>query len=220
MIRLIQHYADPFFKTTRFGRWARGGDYSVSLPVRNRRDQGVSRSESRGLPWIIYPWLYLLAFAIPNPLIFRWYLTPPLPAYFLFILIGLDRVLTGIFSARMNAGVEPAGWRVWAPLILLAAWPLGLTMTEWRLHTNHGVDRPAPDMAYIQLELYYRQVADEIAPTLTADSVAGGGRCGRVGVVLRRLESWTPSGLIRPSFEFTIRWMERCTRLIMRLRQS
>ena len=32
--------------------------------------------------WLLYPWLYLVTFAVPNPLIFRWYLTPPLPAYF------------------------------------------------------------------------------------------------------------------------------------------
>lgn len=31
--------------------------------------------------------------ALPNPLIFRCYLTPPLPAYFLFLLIGADHIL-------------------------------------------------------------------------------------------------------------------------------
>ena len=46
--------------------------------------------------WALYPWLYLVTFAIPNPLIFRWYLTPPLPAYFFFIFIGLDGLFTGL----------------------------------------------------------------------------------------------------------------------------
>ncbi|MBN1372907.1 MAG: glycosyltransferase family 39 protein [Anaerolineaceae bacterium] len=181
LIRLIQHYANPFFEYNTFRAVGTGLGLVLYPFLFGLGAIKAFRSEARSLPWIIYPWLYLLAFAIPNPLIFRWYLTPPLPAYFLFILIGLDRVLTGIFSARMKPGVEPAGWRVWAPLILLAAWPLGLTMTEWRLHTNHGVDRPAPDMAYIQLELYYRQVADEIAPTLNADSVLAAGDVGVLG---------------------------------------
>ena len=57
--------------------------------------------------WILYPWLYLVTFALPNPLIFRWYLTPPLPAYFFFIFAGLEFLL--LRFKRANPRRPPLG---------------------------------------------------------------------------------------------------------------
>jgi len=185
LIRLVQHYANPFFEYNVFGALGTGLGLVLYPFLFALGAIGAVRSEPRSLPWIIYPWLYLLAFAIPNPLIFRWYLTPPLPAYFLFILIGLDRVLSGVLSLRLKRGTALSGWRAGVVVALLAAWPLGLTMSEWRLHPDHGAARPAPDMAYIQLELLYRQVADEVAPDLDNLSVLAAGDVGVLGFYTR-----------------------------------
>ena len=102
LIRLIQHYATPFMEYDAIGVAGIGVGlilYPFLYLVGARR---AWRSEPRLLAWLIYPWLYFVAFAIPNPLLFRWYLTPPLPAYFLVILLGADQVLRGLFRKKMN----------------------------------------------------------------------------------------------------------------------
>jgi len=103
LIRLIQHYATPFMEYDAFGVAGIGIGlilYPFLYLVGARR---AWRSEPRLLAWLVYPWLYFLVFALPNPLLFRWYLTPPLPAYFLVILLGAEQVLRSIFrKKRMN----------------------------------------------------------------------------------------------------------------------
>jgi hypothetical protein len=119
---------------------------------------------------VAYPWLYLITFAVANPLIFRWYLTPPLPAYFLFILVGSEQLLNQIGS-EIEKRVQVRGYAqqiqtisgLVLTLALLIVAPVGLSLRDWRLHPDHGPDRPAPEMAYIQLELLYRQAADRLA---------------------------------------------------------
>jgi hypothetical protein len=181
LVRLIQHYANPFFDYNVLGPVGTGLGLVLYPFLFSLGGLKAVRSEPRALPWIVYPWLYFAAFAIPNPLIFRWYLTPPLPAYFLFILIGADRVLSGIFAGKRKSGEILPAWRVWVPLALLVACPVGLSMTEWRLKLDHGPDRPAPAMAFIQLELFYRQVADALAPDLTKESLLAAGDVGVLG---------------------------------------
>jgi hypothetical protein len=102
LIRLIQHYATPFMEYDAIGVVGIGLGlilYPFLYLVGARR---AWRSEPRLLAWLVYPWLYFLVFAIPNPLLFRWYLTPPLPAYFLVILLGAEQVLRGLFRRRFN----------------------------------------------------------------------------------------------------------------------
>ncbi|NJL95207.1 MAG: hypothetical protein HC915_16550, partial [Anaerolineae bacterium] len=81
-IRLIQHYATPFHEHLTFGipGIAVGVFVFPALAVLGIR--AGTLLEPRALPMLLYPWLYLVVFAAANPLIFRWYLTPPLPAYF------------------------------------------------------------------------------------------------------------------------------------------
>ena len=96
LIRLLQHYTTPFQEDLTFGlRWIGVGlvlyPFLYLVGARN-----ALRVSSRIWPFALYPWLYLAAFAIANPLIFRWYLTPPLPALFLFILAGAEQIITGL----------------------------------------------------------------------------------------------------------------------------
>jgi hypothetical protein len=231
LIRLLQHYATPFLEQNLLGSAAAVAlglllyPFLFLLAVRR-----VGRSRPRPplalWVWALYPWLYLVTFAIPNPLIFRWYLTPPLPAYFFFIFIGLDALIAGgwaFFSRVLRRGRPavdlagqspeepipdpsslsfgsakregeashlPGGGRPgtysslnrqggWVALLLLL--PVMVSLADWRLTPAHGPTNPAPEMAYIQLELLYRQAAEHIAPRLTPQSVLAAGDVGVLG---------------------------------------
>ncbi len=180
LARLIQHYAAPFHWDNWLGSAAAVGIGLVLFPflyiVGARR---VLKAESRLAAWAAYPWLYLIVFAAANPLIFRWYLTPPLPAYFFFIFAGLQTILVGL-SALLRKRPGRA-WLGGVVAVLLFVPMVGGLLSEWRLHPNHGPDRPAPEMAFIKLELLYRQVADQIAPRLTGESLLAAGDVGVLG---------------------------------------
>jgi hypothetical protein len=119
-------------------------------------------------PFAVYPWLYFVVFAAANPLIFRWYLTPPLPAFMLFILIGAENLITNLGNAlarrqKLSVKRDETTWVLQAALaILVVAAPVALSLRDWHLHPDHGLDRPAPDMAWYKLELLYRQASDEL----------------------------------------------------------
>ncbi len=107
LIRLIQHYATPFLEEDLLGSALAVGLGIVLYPVLFALGAVRAwKTEKRLLPWIAYPWLYLITFSLPNPLIFRWYLTPPMPSYFLFILIGLEWVLIRLFRIQSKPQVD------------------------------------------------------------------------------------------------------------------
>ncbi len=89
LIRLIQHYATPFGEDLTFDKY--GIAFGLFLYPSLALFGGLQffRKSKRTVPLIIFPWLYLIVFAIANPLIFRWYLTPPIPFYFLSIFMGI-----------------------------------------------------------------------------------------------------------------------------------
>lgn len=228
LIRLIQHYATPFMENNLLGPALAVGLGLVLYPflfvVGARR---IHRSEPRLLAWLAYPWLYFLVFALPNPLIFRWYLTPPLPVYFLGILAGVETLVIGsrygtsgirnlksesTNTVQPQTSPEPSSSSVdlqselgptssparnpstqypaYTPhkfpvrrgiLLVLLILPTLLSLTEWRLHPDHGSDRPAPLMAWYRLELLYRQAAGFVAPRMTPDSVLAAGDVGVLG---------------------------------------
>jgi hypothetical protein len=178
LVRLLQHYATPFLEQNSLG----GIGIAVGLVlypflffIGARR---AWKADTRSLAVVVYPWLYFLAFALPNPLIFRWYLTPPLPVYYLGIFLGLEQLFHAIFGLGRP---QVASWRRIAAGVLLITLPLISSLSEWRLHPDNGPDRPAPDMAYIQLELFYRQAAAAVASHVKADTVLAAGDVGVLG---------------------------------------
>jgi len=204
LIRLIQHYATPFLEQNLLGAPLAVALGIVLYPALYAAGALQAwKTEKRLLPWIAYPWLYLVTFALPNPLIFRWYLTPPLPAYFLFILAGLERILSNfrfsILDFRLNrpvlfASINGAQAEAFQskienrkskiPFLVLAIliiYPLVFSLSDWRLHPDHGPDHPAPQMAFIELELLYRQAAARIAPDLDGRSLLAAGDVGVLG---------------------------------------
>ncbi len=127
--------------------------------------------------WLIYPLLYLVIFAAANPLIFRWYLTPPLPVLFLLVFDGAERLLSKIL--RQKADPAASSWRWAIPFVL--ALPLLSLFNAWTLHPDHGAKRPAPQMAYIQLELLYRQAADFVTAHMQPGEQLAAGDVGVLG---------------------------------------
>ncbi len=173
LIRLLQHYATPFMQVDWIAPAISIAVGLVLFPFLALIGvRSALRVEPRSLPWLVYPWIYFLAFAIPNPLIFRWYLTPPLPALFLLIFLGLAQLIHQI------------KWTVWlrrTAQVALIALPLVTLMSDWRIQADHGPARPAPDMAYIQLELLYAQAADDVQPYLKPGAVLAAGDVGVLG---------------------------------------
>jgi hypothetical protein len=171
-IRLLQHYATPFMDQATLGVVGIGMGMLVYPFLFLIGALHSLRRTARIWPFLAYPWLYFAVFALANPLIFRWYLTPPLPPYILAILIGADRLARGII--RWRAAPQPdsspsdEGGRynrlAQAGLVLFViAIPVLLSLGDWRLRPDHGLRRPSPNMAWYQLELLYRQAAATLA---------------------------------------------------------
>lgn len=179
LVRLLQHYSTPFFEHRLLGpAWQLLG-FGVYLLLGLIGGLAALRRDSRALPVVVYPWLYFAVFSIANPLIFRWYLAPPLPFYFLLILSGLAKLADEV-ARRLRDGNRFS----WAfTFIFLVPWSFFLisSLTEWHLHPDHGPDRPAPEMAWHKLELLYEQVGRELASCVRADTVIAAGDVGALG---------------------------------------
>lgn len=176
MIRLIQHYATPFLEhillTT---KWIGIGIilYPFLFLLGARK---IVATQKALLPWLIYPWLYFLAFSIPNPLIFRWYLTPPLPAYFFGILFGAELILLKVIRNSPKPLLQKA-----LPIALIVILPVLSTLQGWELKPDHGPKRPAPTMAWFKLEELYRQASAEILPLIDDQTRLAAGDVGVLG---------------------------------------
>jgi arabinofuranosyltransferase len=188
LVRLVQHYATPFMENNWLGTAASITIgvllYPFLYAIGARR---AYRREPRLLGLLLYPWLYFAAFAVLNPLIFRWYLTPPLPAYFLFLLMGAEELLCALVQRRKSRVENTAPTRtaiqrlrVYSPAVLVCL-PLLSLMGDWRLHPDPSANRPAPAMAFIQLEQLYRQAAARVTPLLDPDQTLAAGDVGVLG---------------------------------------
>ncbi len=177
-VRLLQHYATPFLEHLSFGLgWVRVGLllYPFLFLVGTR---AAFKREPGSWPLAVFPWIYFVAFAIANPLIFRWYLTPPLPFYFLFILIGLQTMLLDLFKYfKLNSPRFVI--IIYVSVFIL---PL-LSLRGWTLQPAQSPDRPAPAMAWIELELLYKQAAEHLASQLDAAPQPVTIAAGDVGVL-------------------------------------
>jgi hypothetical protein len=174
-IRLLQHYATPFLEQLTLGNWWIGVGIVLYPFLYLIGGFKAWRSNQRIWPLVAYPILYFATFAIANPLIFRWYLTPPMPAYFFFILTGVGKLLEDIFNLpkqfpRIRTSIRPSippsrTWLILQGCLIILA-PLLFTLRGWDLRPDHGPDRPAPNMAWFKLELLYKQAAEVLAPEM------------------------------------------------------
>ncbi|MCC6904943.1 MAG: hypothetical protein IT326_03810 [Anaerolineae bacterium] len=171
LVAMLQNFSAPFFEDVAFGPTGVIAGALVYPILAALGGLTLFHRDRRSLPLVLYPWLYALAFTIANPLIFRWYNTPPLPFYFLCIVAGLWGITTRLFNER---------WAWFAVALSGLLW-LGLNLNAWELHPDHGPDRPAPEMAWFKLELLYAQAGQELAPLVTADTTIAAGDIGALG---------------------------------------
>lgn len=173
LTRLLQHYATPFFESETLGVPAIAVGIVLYPALTAIGLFYVAKRAPRLAPLAIYPWVYLFVFSAMNPLIFRWYLVPPLPAYLLSILIGVWALIDVLMRGRwVTAGLAVAG----------AVW-LALSLNAWVLRPDHGPDRPAPEMAWHKLELLYQEVGEQIRAAEGVDhtTLVAAGDIGAIG---------------------------------------
>jgi hypothetical protein len=177
-IRLLQHYATPFFEHNVLPSIGVFGVFAFYCAMCGLGGVKTFRREPSTWPLIVYPFAYWGIFAVANPLIFRWYLSPPLPFYFLLI-------FTGVWTLANDAG-KLINWKTSVRfanglLVLFTAIAFALTLNAWTLHPDHGPDRPAPEMAWFQLELLYDQAAQVVLSHAAPDDTLCAGDIGMLG---------------------------------------
>ncbi|MBU0704568.1 MAG: hypothetical protein KKC18_11955, partial [Chloroflexi bacterium] len=189
LVRLIQHYSTPFFGNALLGRpWQLIG-FAVYLLLCGLGGLRTIRRNRRAWPLLAYPYLYLAVFAAANPLLFRWYLSPPLPFYFLLIFTGVWEL-----GHDLKLAIRNSQFPIFA---VFTAAAFILTLNAWNLHPDHGPDRPAPEMAWFELELLYSQASDVVL----AHAAPGDTLCaGDIGVLGYRtdLRILDTVGLVTP----------------------
>lgn len=180
LVRLIQHYTTPFMADRWFGPALAVGSGLLLYPfLYFVGGRSLFKINSRSLAVALYPWLYLLVFALANPLIFRWYLTPPTPFLIFGILVGVQV----IFSALVSKPRLKIPRRVQTTLLigLIILLPFASLLSNWTLHPDHGLKNPAPGMAWYKLELLYRQAAQKVLLYLTPQATIAAGDVGVLG---------------------------------------
>jgi hypothetical protein len=176
LVRLLQHYGTPFFEQNFLGRFWPVLGLALYMALSFNGALVAVRREARAWPMAVFPWLYFAVFAVANPLIFRWYLAPPLPFYFLLILIGLYSILTQL-AGRLRWSDAAGRWLIAAPAAAFAV----MSLAAWTFHPDHGAQGPAPEMAWYQLELYYADVGRSLANKVSPSTVIGAGDVGALG---------------------------------------
>ncbi len=177
----ITAYATPFFEFDTFGAVGAMVAAVVYFALSLFGIAFAARRLPRLLPFLIYPWLYFVVFSLANPLIFRWYLVPPLPALMLGISAGAWSLLSALERAPR---LRPASALVMAAIGVV--W-LGTSLNAWTLHPTHGADRPAPEMAWHEIELLYEQIGTELRDEhgVTPQVRVGSADIGAVGYFSR-----------------------------------
>jgi hypothetical protein len=185
LVRLIQHYSTPFFEDLVLGPFWRLGGVFIYFGLCLVGALAVLRRHPRAWPLAVYPWLYMVVFSAANPLIFRWYLAPPLPFYFLFILAGVAKIAADLRGLRISVPRLRALSQGLGRGLLPAIFSLVLffSLAEWTLHPDHGPQSPAPQMAWHQLELLYTAVAKRLVAdrAVTPRTVIAAGDVGALG---------------------------------------
>ncbi len=186
VVRLWQHYSTPFLEHRIFEQLPNGIGYFWPLPglllylsLHLIGSIRIARRNSRALAICVFPLLYFAAFSIANPLIFRWYLAPPLPIYFVTILTAIDQIGSDL-STLLSAYIRPIFTHRVVAIIPLVFFTLSF-VSAWELKPDHGPTRPAPEMAWHELELLYTRVTSNLTESLPADSVVAAGDIGAVG---------------------------------------
>lgn len=178
LVSWLQTLSVPFFEHEAIPGYPALIGFIVYLTLYLIGARELVRRCPRSLPLFLYPAIYVSAYVMANPLIFRWYWAPPLPFYFLGILAGVRALLRDL-PAPFQRAAAPA-------FAVIAALFLTWSLHGWALHPDHGPDRPAPRMAFIRLELLYSHVAEALKTQMQAQGLPPHGQtiaAGDIGVL-------------------------------------
>ncbi|MBE7512909.1 MAG: hypothetical protein HS103_08860 [Anaerolineales bacterium] len=178
LITFIQAFSEPFFEFETFGSLGAMVGAVVYFTLALIGVLYGVRRQPRLLPFFLYPFLYVLVFSLANPLIFRWYLAPPMPAYMILILCGVWALVGGWGKRPTFVGQARRFVFVGAACLWLFT-----SLRGWTLHPDHGADRPAPIMAWHQIERYYREMVEYLRATygISETTRLAAGDIGAVG---------------------------------------
>ncbi|MBI1280791.1 MAG: hypothetical protein GC179_21885 [Anaerolineaceae bacterium] len=207
LITLIQNYATPFYEDSTIKGMGLFALMVIYLILSLIGILFTARRLPRLLPFLVYPWIYITVFSIANPLIFRWYNAPPLPALCLSIFIGVFAVISGLSTERADVEIvetefgkmarkkavpvdnpQPAKPSRLLPVVgVISLLWVFTSVNGWVLHPDHGLDRPAPEMAWHKIELYYQEIATQLRDQygVTPTTLVASGDIGVIGYFSR-----------------------------------
>lgn len=181
LVRLLQQIATPFSDHQTLGVPGIAIGIMLYPALAAAGTLYAVKRQPRLLPFLLYPWLYVAVFSAMNPLIFRWYLAPLLPPYFVAIVLGVWALAGAVAEAarRPRLGLAASA--------TLGALFVALSLNAWVLHPDHGRDRPAPKMAWHKIELNYRRMAETLRNDfgVSEATVVAAGDIGVVGYYSR-----------------------------------
>ncbi len=179
-IRLVQHYALIFMQDLVLGPVIGTALGLLLVPfLFTVGSLKAAKTDPAIFPYVLYPWLYLVVFSIPNPLIFRWYLAPPTSVLYLFVLMGAEKLCIDIFHNVIFK--DKIRLKKWLVGTIVIAFPLLLNINGWEFHPDHGPGNPSPGMAWIKLELLYSEAASMVSPLMTENTLLAAGDVGVLG---------------------------------------
>lgn len=180
-VRLLQHLATPFFDHEIMGSTGIVIGLILYPSLVWIATVYAIKRHRRIVPFLLFPWVYVAVFSLMNPVIFRWYLAPILPAYFLGITVGSYAFLEALTRAIRRPAIFPVS------LALVGTLFIGFSLNAWTLKPDHGPDHPAPEMAWHQIELYYRDMSNTLRREygVTEDTLIAAGDIGAVGFYSR-----------------------------------
>jgi hypothetical protein len=166
-VRLLQHFATPFLEDLVLGPAAIAVGLVVYFLLFVLGAADAIRRRAETWPLFAYPPAYFLAFAIANPLIFRWYLAPPLPMFFLGLFLGAVRLAADVRRPAL-------AWVFGAAAVLLS-------LNGWTLRPDNGPSRPSPEMAFVGLEEVYADIGRRLQHVVGPEDVVAAGDIGAIG---------------------------------------